>query len=91
MTAGARRGARQGYDPVAGGTQTMSDPIGMMLAWKLRQCSRRGGSPAAHGQPVLWLSCAVVCAVAAACQLALGPAIRRRELAAGEQATERSG
>jgi len=45
----------------------------------------------AHGQPLLWLSCAAVCAVAAGCQLALGPAIRRRELAAGEEATDRSG
>lgn len=44
----------------------------------------------AHGHPALWLSCAAVCAVAAAWQLALGPAIRRRELAAGAGATDRS-
>jgi MFS family permease len=37
----------------------------------------------AHGRPVLWLSCAGACAVAAAGQLALGPAIRRREGVAG--------
>ena len=44
----------------------------------------------AHGQPVLWLSCAAACAVAAGLQLALGPAIRRRERAAGAVATHRS-
>ncbi len=44
----------------------------------------------AHGPPVLWLSCAAACAVAAAWQLALGPAIRRREAAAGAGATDRS-
>lgn len=33
------------------------------------------------GRPVLWLCCAAACAVAAAGQLALGPAIRRREKA----------
>lgn len=37
----------------------------------------------AAGRPVLWLCCAAVCAVAAAAQLALGPAIRRRERVAG--------
>jgi MFS family permease len=36
----------------------------------------------AAGRPVLWLCCAAVCAVVAAAQLALGPAIRRRERAA---------
>lgn len=45
----------------------------------------------AHGRPVLWLSCAGACAVAAAWQLALGPAIRRREAAAGAGGTDRSG
>jgi MFS family permease len=45
----------------------------------------------AHGRPVLWLSCAAACAVAAAWQLALGPAIRRRERGAGAGATDRSG
>jgi len=35
----------------------------------------------AAGRPVLWLCCAAVCAVVAAAQLALGPAIRRRERA----------
>lgn len=44
----------------------------------------------AHGRPVLWLSCAVMCAAAAAGQLALGPAIRRREAAAGAGAMDRS-
>jgi len=44
----------------------------------------------ALGQPVLWLSCAAACAVAAGSQLALGPAIRRRERAAGAGATHRS-
>ena len=44
----------------------------------------------AHGRPVLWLSCAGACAVAAAWQLALGPAIRRREAAAGAGAPHRS-
>jgi MFS family permease len=44
----------------------------------------------AHGRPVLWLSCAAACAVAAAWQLALGPAIRRRERDAGAGATDRS-
>lgn len=33
----------------------------------------------ARGGPLLWLSCAGTCAVAAGWQLALGPAIRRRE------------
>lgn len=33
----------------------------------------------AHGRPALWLSCAAACAVAVVWQLALGPAIRRRE------------
>lgn len=36
----------------------------------------------AHGGPALWLSCAGACAVAAAWQLATGPAIRRRERSA---------
>jgi MFS family permease len=45
----------------------------------------------AHGQPVLWLTCAAACAVAAGCQLALGPAIRRRERTAEADATHRSG
>ena len=45
----------------------------------------------AHGGPALWLSCAAACAVAAAWQLALGPAIRRREGDAGAVATGRSG
>lgn len=44
----------------------------------------------AHGQPVLWLSCAGACAVAAGWQLALGPAIRRREQAVGAVARDRS-
>jgi MFS family permease len=44
----------------------------------------------AHGRPVLWLSCAAACAVAAAGQVALGPAIRRREATAGAGATDRS-
>lgn len=44
----------------------------------------------AHGQPLLWVSCAGACVVAAACQLALGPAIRRREVTAGAGATGRS-
>ena len=44
----------------------------------------------AHGQPVLWLSCAGACAVAAAGQLGLGPAIGRREGAAEAGATDRS-
>jgi MFS family permease len=44
----------------------------------------------AHGRPALWLSCAGVCAAAAAGQLALGPAFRRREAAAGAGATDRS-
>ena len=44
----------------------------------------------AHGRPVLWLSCAGACAVAAAWQLALGPAIRRREAAAGAGVPHRS-
>ena len=35
------------------------------------------------GRPVLWLCCAALCAVVAAAQLALGPAIRRRERVAG--------
>lgn len=43
----------------------------------------------AHGQPVLWLSCAGACAVAAGWQLALGPAIRRREQAAEAAAGDR--
>ncbi len=45
----------------------------------------------AHGRPVLWLACAATCGVAAAWQLALGPAIRRRERDAGAGATFRSG
>jgi MFS family permease len=45
----------------------------------------------AHGPPVLWLACAATCGVAAAWQLALGPAIRRRERDAGTGATFRSG
>jgi MFS family permease len=45
----------------------------------------------AHGRPVLWLTCAAVCAAAAAWQLALGPAIRRRERDADAGATVRSG
>jgi MFS family permease len=45
----------------------------------------------AHGRPVLWLSCAAACAVAAAWQLALGPAIRRRERATEGGAGDRSG
>jgi MFS family permease len=45
----------------------------------------------AHGGPVLWTACAAACAVAAAWQLALGPAIRRREGDAGAVATGRSG
>ncbi len=44
-----------------------------------------------HGPAVLWLTCAVVCAVAAAWQVALGPAIRRRERGAGAGTTVRSG
>lgn len=36
----------------------------------------------AHGGAVLWLSCAGACAIAAAGQLALGPAMRRREVSA---------
>ena len=35
------------------------------------------------GKPVLWLCCAAACAVAVAGQLALGPAIRRREEVTG--------
>jgi dipeptide/tripeptide permease len=35
----------------------------------------------AAGRPVLWLCCAALCAVVAVAQLALGPAIRRRERA----------
>jgi hypothetical protein len=45
----------------------------------------------AHGQPVLWLTCTGVCAIAGAWQLALGPAIRRRERSAGAGTTVRSG
>ena len=45
----------------------------------------------AHGQAALWLACAGVCAVAAAWQLALGPAIRRRERDADGGAAFRSG
>jgi MFS family permease len=45
----------------------------------------------AHGRPALWLTCAAVCAAAAAWQLALGPAIRRRERDADAGATVRSG
>jgi MFS family permease len=45
----------------------------------------------AHGQTALWLACAGVCAIAAAWQLALGPAIRRRERDADGGATFRSG
>jgi MFS family permease len=44
----------------------------------------------AHGRPALWLSCAAACAVAAAWQLALGPAIRRRQRAAEGSATDPS-
>jgi MFS family permease len=44
----------------------------------------------AHGRPVLWLSCAAACAVAAAWQLALGPAIRRRVRASEGSAGDRS-
>jgi MFS family permease len=44
----------------------------------------------AHGRPALWLSCAAACAVAVVWQLALGPAIRRRERAAEENAGDRS-
>ena len=44
----------------------------------------------AHGRPALWLSCAAACAIAAAGQLALGPAIRRRERAAEGGAADRS-
>ncbi|MBV9379426.1 MAG: MFS transporter [Streptosporangiaceae bacterium] len=44
----------------------------------------------AHGRPALWLSCAGLCAAAAVCQLALGPAIRRRESLPEESATARS-
>jgi len=45
----------------------------------------------AQGRPVLWVTCAAVCAVAAAWQLALGPAIRRREGDADAAAAVRSG
>jgi MFS family permease len=45
----------------------------------------------AHGRVALWLACAGVCAIAAAWQLALGPAIRRRERDADGGATFRSG
>jgi MFS family permease len=44
----------------------------------------------AHGRPALWLSCAAACAFAVAWQLALGPAIRRRERASEESAGDRS-
>ena len=44
----------------------------------------------AHGRPALWLSCAAACAVAVVWQLALGPAIRRRERATEEDAGDRS-
>jgi MFS family permease len=44
----------------------------------------------AHGRPALWLSCAAACAVAAAWQLALGPAIRRRVRASEGSAGDRS-
>lgn len=44
----------------------------------------------AHGHAALWLSCAGACAAAAAWQLALRPAIRRREAAAGAGAPHRS-
>ena len=45
----------------------------------------------AVGRPALWLSCAAACAVAACWQRALGPAIRRRERAAEEDGSGRSG
>jgi len=55
-----------------------------------RFCGDCGTRLLAHGQPVLWLSCAGACAVAAAWQVALGPAIRRREGTAEGGATDRS-
>lgn len=48
----------------------------------------------AHGGPLLWLSCAAACTVAAGWQLALGPAIRRRqerEAGAGADGSTASG
>jgi MFS family permease len=45
----------------------------------------------AHGGPLLWLCCAAACAIAAGWQLALGPAIGRREQQAGADAAAASG